>query len=83
MLRLTRQVGPCVITDLAPRLVSVRGGLDQPDIVAAIRGARGEWDKGLRHFVVETRFLRRLEDELRTVVDPLFRGRQGAAHCRQ
>lgn len=73
MLRLASQVGPCVITDLAPRVASVRGGLDQPDIVAAIRRARGEWDKGFRHFVVETRFLRRLEDELRTVVDPLFR----------
>jgi hypothetical protein len=41
--------------------------------VAAIRGARGEWDKGFRHYVVEVRFLRRLVDELRTIVDPLFR----------
>jgi hypothetical protein len=56
-----------------PKLVSVHGGLDQPDIVAAIHRGRGEWDKGFRHFVVETRFLRRLEAELRTVIDPLFR----------
>ena len=60
-LDLVLQLGPCRVQPVGRRLLQVRGGSDQPAVVAAIRRAGGErdgtrdfyWLEALRAFAAE------------------------------
>jgi hypothetical protein len=71
VLDIVLQLGPCRIEPVG-RLLRVRGGSDQPAIVAAIRRAGGERDGTRQCWWIEARNLRALADELRRLADPLW-----------
>ena len=73
MLDLAVQLGPCRVEPVGRRLLRVRGGNDQPAVVAAIRRVGAERDGTGKFWWLETRQLRSLADELRHVSAPLFR----------
>ena len=75
MLDLVVQLGPCRIEPVGRRLLRIRGGSDQPVVVAAIRRAGGEQDGTREFWWLEARRLRDLADELRRAADPLFQTR--------
>jgi hypothetical protein len=73
LLDLVLQIGPCRIEPVGRRLLRVRGGGDQPAIVAALKPAGGERDGTGKFWWLEARRLRSLADELRHASDPLLR----------
>ena len=73
MLDLVLQLGPCRIEPVGRRLLRVRGGGDQPAVVAAIRRAGGERDGTRQFWWIEAHNLRAFADDLRRAADPLFR----------
>ena len=75
MLDLVLQLGPCRLEPVGRQLLRVRGGGDQPAVVAAIRRAGGERDGTRQFWWLEARNLRTFADELRRVTDPLFSAR--------
>jgi len=75
MLPLSLQIGPCRIEPVGRRLLRVRGGSDQPEVVAAIRRAGGVRDGTRQFWWLEASNLRTFADELRRVSDPLFQTR--------
>ena len=77
MLDLVLQLGPCRVEPVGRRLLRVRGGSDQPAVVAAIRRAGGERDGTREFWWLEARNLRAFADELRRASDPLFRTNRG------
>ena len=72
MLDLVLQLGPCRVEPVGRRLLRVRGGSDQPAVVAAIKGAGGERDGSGDFWWIEARRLRGLANELLRAADPLF-----------
>jgi hypothetical protein len=72
VLDLVLQLGPCRVELTGCGLLRVRGGSDQPAIVAAIRRAGGERDGTRQCWWIEARNLRALADELRRLADPLW-----------
>ena len=73
VLDLVLQLGPCRVEPVGRRLLRVRGGSDQPAVVAAIRRAGGERDGTRRVLVDRGAQLRAFADELRRASDLLFR----------
>jgi hypothetical protein len=73
LLDLVLQIGPCRIEPVGRRLLRVRGGSDQPAIVAATKRAGGERDGTQEFWWIEARNLRAFADELERVSDPLLR----------
>ena len=71
-LDLVLQLGPCRVEPVGRRLLRVRGGSDQPAVVAAIRRAGGERDGTRQFWWMEARNLRAFADELRRVSDLFF-----------
>ena len=65
LLDLVLQLGPCRVEPVGRRLLRVRGGSDQPAVVAAIRRAGGERDGTGEFWWIEARNLRTFADELR------------------
>jgi hypothetical protein len=70
------QLGPCRVEPVGRRLLRVRGGSDQPEVVAAIRRAGGERDGTRAFWWIEARQLRGLAAVLRRASDPLLRASQ-------
>jgi hypothetical protein len=83
MLDLVLQIGPCRAELTGCRLLRIRGGSDQPAVVAAIERAGGELDGSGDFWWIEARRLRGLANELLRAADPLFHtgpiGRGGGA----
>jgi hypothetical protein len=73
MLDLVLQIGPCRAELTGCRLLRIRGGSDQPAVVAAIRRAGGERDGTRAFWWIEARNLRGLAADLRRASDPLLR----------
>jgi hypothetical protein len=76
VLDLVLQLGPCRVEPVGRRLLRVRGGSDQPEVVAAIRRAGGERDGTRAFWWIEARQLRGLAAVLRRASDPLLRASQ-------
>jgi hypothetical protein len=70
---LVLQIGPCRVEAVGRRLLRVRGGSDQPEVVAAIERAGGERDGTGKFWWLEARNLRGLAADLRRASDPLLR----------
>ena len=81
VLDLVLQLGPCRVEPVGRRLLRVRGGSDQPEVVAAIRRAGGERDGTRQFWWVEARQLRALADDLRPPSDPLLRASQSGGRA--
>jgi hypothetical protein len=69
MLDLVLQLAPCRIELTGCQLLRVRGGSDQPEVVAALRRAGGEPDGTGDFWWIEARNLRAFADDLRRVLD--------------
>jgi hypothetical protein len=77
VLDLVLQLGPCRVEPVGRRLLRVRGGSDQPAVVAAIRRAGGERDGTREFWWMEARNLCAFADELRRVSDLFFHATGG------
>jgi hypothetical protein len=71
MLPLVLQIGPVQVEPVAPRLLRVQAGSDEPSVLDAIRHAGGNLDGTRRFFWVDAFKLRQLEAELRANADLL------------
>jgi hypothetical protein len=72
VLDLVLQLGPCRVEPVG-RLLRVRGGSDQPAVVAALRRAGGQRDGSRQFWWIEARQLRGLAADLWGASDPLLR----------
>jgi hypothetical protein len=71
-LDLALQIGPCRLEPVG-KLLRVTGGTDQPAVIEAIEHAGGVRDGGRKFWWIEARNLPAFAEELRGLVDPLFR----------
>jgi hypothetical protein len=72
VLDLVLQLGPCRVEPVGRRLLRVRGGSDQPAVIAAIRRAGGERDGTREFWWIGARHLRAFAADLRRVPDLLI-----------